>query len=207
MAPERFPVRVKNGAWPGNLNHTACLCCCDSCPNAHQLWLLLLFLVPGIAVNKPAIIVLRDEANFLAFSLTCYAHAALRRHCPHLRLGVFAQGKAGVSKLLLVEYVQHIRLILFWINASPQSALARDRMVIYTHVVTRCQVIGIKRQGAIEQQGEADMAGARKDKGGWGAGPRLPWGKREEGFIPFFSPLLHVKKQIETKRPTAYTLH
>src|SRR5207248_564146 len=189
MAPERFPVRVKNGAGPGNLYHTACLRCCGSCPNAHQLWLLHLFLVPGIAVNKPAIIVLRDEANFLAFSLTCYAHAAFRRHCPHLRLGVFAQGKAGVSKLLLVEYVQHIRLILFWIDASPQSALACYRMVIYTHIVTRCQVIGIKRQGAIEQQGEADMAVAGQARVGCAARHVFLGEEVDHVFLEF---LLHV---------------
>src|SRR3989440_10348620 len=199
MAPKRFSARVKDGSGPGNLYHTACLRCCGSCPNAHQLWLLLLFLVPGIAVNKPAIIVLRDEANFLAFSLTCYAHAALRRHCPHLRLGVFAQGKAGVSKLLLVEYVQHIGLILFWINASPQSALARDRMVIYTHVVTRCQVIGIKRQGAIEQQGEADMAGGGEGQGGGGGPPPLPVEKGGHAFLLFFLPPFPAKRGINKK--------
>src|SRR5947209_13148920 len=98
MTPQRLPAHIKDRAGLWDLDHAACWRCCRSGPNARKL--LLLLLVSGVAVNKPAIIVLRHEANFLAFGLARYAHAALRRHCPHLWLGVFAQGEAGMSELL-----------------------------------------------------------------------------------------------------------
>ncbi len=112
----------------------------------------------GVAIDKAAIIVLRHEADFLAFGLARHAHTALRRHRSHLRLGILAEREAGVRQLLLVEYVQHIRLIFTGIDAPAQAKLAGERVIIHAHIMARRHVIGVERQGAIEQQGEADMA-------------------------------------------------
>ncbi len=157
MSSQGRAVRVKNGAglrYRDNAVSVLCLRCANSCPDQYGLFSL----VYGVAIDEAAIIVLRHEANFLAFGFARHAHTALRRHSSYLRLGILAQGEAGVRQLLLVEHVQHIRLILSGIKAPAQPELARERVVIHAHVMARRQVIGIERQGAIEQQGEADMA-------------------------------------------------
>src|SRR5690348_2573417 len=67
-----------------------------------------------------------------------------------------------MSKLLLIEHMQHMRLILLKINSTAQPALTANRIVIHTHIMSRCQVLCIQRQCPIEQQGKADMAVTRQ---------------------------------------------
>src|SRR5579885_102991 len=126
------------------------------CADRHRRALLLQ--QRGVAIDKAAIIVLRHKTDLLALWLARHAQTSLRSHCTHLRLGILAQGKAGVRKLLLVEHMQHIRLILPAIDAPAQTPLARQRMVIHAHIVSRRQVIGIEGERALEQDRKADMA-------------------------------------------------
>src|SRR5450755_149748 len=89
-------------------------CRCNSCP--YQF--LFLNRIGGIAVNKATVVVLCDEANFLAFRLGRYRHASFCCHGSHLGLCIRTQRKTRVSQLLLIEDMQDIGLIFAEINRS-----------------------------------------------------------------------------------------
>src|SRR5579875_1809752 len=63
----------------------------------------------SVTINEAALIVLSHKADLLALRLACHAQTAFRSHRTHLRLGILAQGKAGMRQLLLVEHMKHIR--------------------------------------------------------------------------------------------------
>src|SRR5437588_871293 len=67
-----------------------------------------------------------------------------------------------MSELVLIEHMQHIRLILLRVESAAQPALAGNRMVIYAHIMACCQIVRVQRQCSIEQQGEANVAITRQ---------------------------------------------
>src|SRR5947209_6555356 len=97
-----------------------------------------------VSIDEAAIIVLSDKTDLLALGLGGDGHTALGGHGAHLGLGIFAKWEAGMSKLLLVENMQDVGLILAEINATPESTLASDGMVINAYIVAGSQVIGVK---------------------------------------------------------------
>src|SRR5690348_12546832 len=99
MSPQPVAVQVKNGAGLWNRDDTVCACCLPYAARACLYQHRVRSLVNGVAINEAAIVVLRHEANFLAFCLARHAHATLRRHRSYLWLSILAQGKAGVGQL------------------------------------------------------------------------------------------------------------
>src|SRR5581483_3735335 len=112
----------------------------------------LLFLngIGGIAVYKAAVVVLRDEANFLTFRFGRYRHASFRCHGSHLGLCIGTQWKTRVSQLLLIQDMQDIGLIFAEVNPTAQSSLARNGMIIDTHVMARSHIVGIQCECSVE---------------------------------------------------------
>src|SRR5450759_243122 len=63
-----------------------------------------------------------------------------------------------MGELLLVEDMQDIGLVFARINATPQPALTRNRMVIHAHIMSCRHIICIKRECPVKHYCEADVA-------------------------------------------------
>src|ERR1051326_5075585 len=130
-------------------------------PTDIEHWPLTGCVCPGafsVALHETAIVARRHKTNLLAFRLGSHRQTPLSSHCSHLWLGEGAQREAGMPKLLLIQDMQHIRLILGGVNTLAQTSLSGQNIGLNAHVMASRQIVCAESQGTLQQEGEANMS-------------------------------------------------